>query len=131
MNWPLTVVTFVGGVANAMREVEEDRLREWADGCGVWALRGWVLRLSVDLDLSEDDLGLSEVGLEFWLVDESLLGLSLEGSSLVYVVLANDRSLSSLASRASCLVVSVVFSMVAWTFLISLAVYLGEKEAVL
>ena len=28
MNWPLTVVTFVGGVANAMREVAEDWLWE-------------------------------------------------------------------------------------------------------
>ena len=72
-----------------------------------------------------------EVGLESWLADEFLLGLSLEGSRLVYVVLTNARSLSSLASRASCLVVSIVFSMVACTFFISLAVYLGEKEAVL
>ena len=118
----------VGGVGNGVRE--EDLLREYADGRGVWALRGWVLRLSFDLDLSEVDLGFSELGLG--LVEESLLGLSLDGSLLGYVVLANDdMSLSSLASRASCLVVSVDFSMDACTFLISLAVYLGEKEAVL
>ena len=85
-----------------------------------------------DLDLSEVDLGFSELGLGFGLVEESLLGLSLDGSLLGCVVLANDdMSLSSLASRASCLVVSVDFSMDACTFLISLAVYLGEKEAVL
>ena len=91
-----------------------------------------MLLLSVDLDLSVDVLGLSEPGLGFGLVDDSLLGLSLDGSRLMYVGVANDeRSLSSLASMASCLVVSVIFSMEACTFLISLAVNFGEKEAVL
>ena len=48
----------VGGVGNGVRE--EDLLREYTDGRGVWALRGWVLRLSFDLDLPEVVLGFSE-----------------------------------------------------------------------
>ena len=90
------------------------------------------MRLSFDLDLSNFVLGFSELDLVFELVDASLSALILDGSRLGYFVSANDKiSLSSLASVASCLVVSVVFSMDAWTFLISLAVYLGENEAVL
>ena len=90
------------------------------------------MRLSLDLDLSYFWLVFSDVGFGSEFVDESLSVLFLDGSLLGYVVLVNDwMSLSSLASVASCLVVSVVFSIDACTFLISLAVYLGEKEAVL
>ena len=91
------------------------------------------MRLSLDLDLSYFCWVFSEVDhLGFEFVDESLSVLFLDRSLLGYVVFASDwMSLSSLASVASCLVVSVVFSIDACTFLISLAVYLGEKEAVL
>ena len=70
------------------------------------------MRLSLDLDLSYFCWVFSVLVLGFELVDESLSVLFLEESLLGYVVLANDRrSLSSLASVASCCVVSVVFSI--------------------
>ncbi len=52
MNCPLTVVMFVGGVAMVTREVDDDdRLRLYEAGLGVWVLLSCGGRRSVDLAL--------------------------------------------------------------------------------
>ncbi len=51
MNCPLTVVIFVGGVAMVTLEVDDDRLRLYEAGLGVWVLLSCGGRRSVDLAL--------------------------------------------------------------------------------